>query len=100
MSESEKNQVFRNLNIDDRSGSYNAYEEDIALVNFYFEESTIFQYYRERRMTIVAMISQIGGVLGLFLGFSLVSFVELFYWFILRSACIFFKKRQGINSSP
>ena len=26
--------------------SYNAYEEDIALVSFYFEEPTVFEYTR------------------------------------------------------
>ena len=35
-------------------------------------------------MTIVGFISQVGGVLGLFLGFSLVSIVELIYWFLFR----------------
>ena len=47
---------------------YDAYEKDIALVHFYFETSTIFQYYRQQKVTIVGFISQVGGVLGLFLG--------------------------------
>ena len=75
--------VFDHMN-NQKDVEYNAYEKDIALVHFYFETSTIFQYYRERKVTIVGFISQVGGVLGLFLGFSLVSIVELIYWFLFR----------------
>ena len=75
--------VFDHMN-NQKDIEYNAYEKDIALVHFYFETSTIFQYYRERKVTIVGFISQVGGVLGLFLGFSLVSIVELIYWFLFR----------------
>ena len=32
-------------------------------------------------MTIIDFISSLGGVFGLFLGFSLISFVEIIYWF-------------------
>jgi len=32
-------------------------------------------------MTIIDFISSLGGVFGLFLGFSLLSFVEIIYWF-------------------
>ena len=75
--------VFDHMN-NQKDIEYNAYEKDIALVHFYFGTSTIFQYYRERKVTIVGFISQVGGVLGLFLGFSLVSIVELIYWFLFR----------------
>ena len=32
-------------------------------------------------MTIINFISSLGGVFGLFLGFSLISFIEIIYWF-------------------
>ena len=32
-------------------------------------------------MTSIDFISSLGGVFGLFLGFSLISFVEILYWF-------------------
>ena len=35
-------------------------------------------------MTLLDFISQIGGLLGLFMGFSVISFVEVFYWFSFR----------------
>ena len=32
-------------------------------------------------MTIINFISSLGGVFGLFLVFSLISFIEIIYWF-------------------
>ena len=39
------------------------------------------EYERSLKMTEIDFISSLGGVFGLFLGFSLLSFVEIFYWF-------------------
>ena len=71
--------IFIKMN-EDETGNYMAYEKDVALVNFYFDSSTVIQYYRERRLTFTSFVSQIGGLLGLCLGFSMVSIVELIYW--------------------
>ena len=57
----------------DGNPTYNAYEKDIAMVNFYFDKSSILQYIRQERMTKVDYISQIGGLLGLFMGISFIS---------------------------
>ena len=35
-------------------------------------------------MTLVDYISQIGGLLGLFIGFSLISAIEIVYWLTFR----------------
>ena len=43
-----------------------------------------FKFLREARMTPVGFISQVGGLMGLCLGFSLLSFIELVYWFTYR----------------
>jgi uncharacterized membrane protein len=75
--------VFNYMNTDDDK-DYHAYERDIAIAHFYFDSSTIFQYSRQNRLTLTAFISQIGGVLGLCIGFSIVSLVELAYWFLYR----------------
>ena len=40
--------------------------------------------FREARMTVINYISQVGGLMGLCLGFSLLSAVELIYWFTYR----------------
>ncbi len=64
--------------------TYDAYSKDIAKVTFFFESSTVFQFTRDERMTFVGYISQLGGLLGLFMGFSFVSAAEIIYWFTIR----------------
>ena len=54
--------------------------------------STEFQ--RSLRMTIVDFIGSVGGLFGLCLGFSLISFFELLYWFLVRTA------RGSLSSLP
>ena len=46
----------------------------------------VFEYIREARMTPVAFMSQVGGLMGLCLGFSFLSVVELMYWVTFRMA--------------
>ena len=70
----------------EESPTYNAYERDIALVHFYFDKSSILQFTRQKRMTLVDYISQMGGLLGLFIGFSFISGAELIYWLTFRLA--------------
>ena len=53
-------------------------------MSFYFSSPTVFQYRRQQRMTAVDFASQVGGLLGLCLGFSLCSFIEIAYWFGAR----------------
>ena len=75
------------------------------MVTFYFGTNTVFEYSREvadsfkfesnmktykvttcreARMTMINYISQVGGLMGLCLGFSFLSAVELVYWFTYR----------------
>ena len=66
------------------SPTYDAYEKDIAIVNFYFGKSTFWQFQRAENMTLADYIAQLGGFLGLFLGFSFVSAIEILYWLTIR----------------
>ncbi len=77
--ENEKESVFKYKNsvVD---VEYDAYEKDIATANFYFESSTVLQYVRKPRLTWIGIVGLIGGLLGICLGFSIISLVELFYW--------------------
>ena len=68
----------------EKNPKYDAYEKDIAMVTFFFESSTVFEYTREERMTLIQYISQMGGLLGLCIGFSLISGVEIIYWLTIR----------------
>ena len=77
------------IKIFDESGeeipkSYDAYEKDIAMVTFFFETNTVFEFSRDQRLTMVGFISQMGGLLGLWMGFSFISAFEILYWCTLR----------------
>ena len=82
---------------------YNAYQKDIAIVNIFFGEPTVYgelQYYlnqltptnetcfpefeRLPKMTWLDFISGFGGLCGLCLGISFVSLAEILYWFSVR----------------
>ena len=80
----EKSQVFKEINKKDGNSKYNAYDKDVAIVNFYFESSTCFEFVRQPRMTIIDFISNVGGLLGLCMGISFVSAVELIYWLTIK----------------
>ena len=62
--------------------SYDAFERDIAMVNFYFENPLIFQFGKQERMTFFNFLAQLGGTFGLFMGISFISIIELVYWLI------------------
>ena len=83
-SKSEKKQVFANAN--KGKNNYDAYEKDVAIANFYFQSSTCFEFVRQPRMTIIDFISSVGGLLGLCMGISFVSAVELVYWLTVKLA--------------
>ena len=68
----------------EKNPKYDAYEKDIAMVTFFFAPSTVFEYKREERMTMIQYISQMGGLLRLCIGFSLISGVEIIYWLTIR----------------
>lgn len=40
---------------------------------------------RKQHFNELDVLSYVGGLLGLFAGFSVLSFIELFYWFTIRS---------------
>ena len=84
--------------------TYNAWEEDLATLNIFFRQETVmgetfmnlliqkrkeimlFPQELERGISMgpVEFVSSLGGLFGLFLGFSVVSFIEIIYWVTLR----------------
>ena len=78
--------IFMAANVDANGDlkSYDAYDKDIAMVTFFFETNTVFEFSRDMRMTMVGYISQMGGLLGLWMGFSFISAVEILYWCTIR----------------
>ena len=67
-----------------RNPYYDAFENDIGVVNFYFDKSTVLEFKRAQRMKTEDYISQMGGLIGLGIGFSFVSAVEIIYWITIR----------------
>ena len=64
--------------------TYNAFENDIAMVHFYFEREDILQLKRSEKVSIADLLSSFGGNLGLGLGFSCISLAEIIYWLTIR----------------
>ena len=59
--------------------TYDAYDNDIAIVEFYFKKSSVIEFSTNVRMSWIDFFSAIGGLLGLCIGVSIVTFVELFW---------------------
>ena len=58
-------------------------KENIAKVYIYLREPFVKQIKREEKTTYATLIGTTGGLLGLFLGFSVISMVELLYMICL-----------------
>ncbi|XP_065365443.1 pickpocket protein 28-like [Calliphora vicina] len=59
-------------------------EENIAVVHMYFKENSFRSNMQTEFVGISDFLSSIGGLMGLFLGFSFVSIAELIYYAIIR----------------
>lgn len=60
-------------------------------VNIQFLSWPIIRYQRDVLFGWVDLLVSFGGIAGLFLGFSLLSLLEIFYYFTLRAGCMFVK---------
>lgn len=63
---------------------YDAYKKDIGILNIFFSEKKILKYVTKNRMSNFDFLSQIGGSLGLAMGISIISVIEVIYWFAFR----------------
>jgi acid-sensing ion channel, other len=94
-----QDRVNENLRIMD---SYNTYENDIAQVTFYFQSPTVLAFGRGARLTVLEFVGQIGGLMGLCIGFSFVSVVEVVYLFLIKpimTRCNLCKQNSGSQQS-
>jgi Amiloride-sensitive sodium channel len=69
-----------------------------SLVNVYFNSFEFFPHILQQQFTLIDFISYTGGALGLFLGFSVLSFVEILYYFSVRVVCFRLTKRKVSSS--
>ena len=74
--------VFQEKVLEDPT--YDAFENDIAMVNFYFEKDRVFQFKRKQPFTWFNFVAQAGGMFGFGFGFSLISAAEIVYWVTVR----------------
>ncbi|CAO1385585.1 unnamed protein product [Diamesa serratosioi] len=65
------------------------FDEDkyATLLRIYFEEDQFISVTRSELFGVVDFLSNCGGLLGLFMGISILSIVEFIYYFSLRWAC-------------
>ncbi len=68
---------------------YDAYDRDIAILNVYFETPTVLEYTTQHSKTWFDFISAVGGNGGLFIGFSIVTILEI-VWFIFQAISLYF----------
>jgi acid-sensing ion channel, other len=65
-------------------------------LNIEFLSWPIIRYKREVLFGFVDLLVSFGGIAGLFLGFSLLSAVEIVYYFTMRAGCMLVKSRVNI----
>ena len=67
-----------------KNPTYNAFQKDIGLINVFFGDKHIVTYAKRNRMTFSDFMSKIGGSAGLAMGISIISCIEIVYWFTFR----------------
>lgn len=68
-------------------------KDDEYRINIEFLTWPIIRYKREVLFGWVDLLVSFGGIAGLFLGFSLLSGVEIIYYFTIRAGCMMYKNR-------
>ena len=58
---------------------YDAYEKDIAVLNVFFDSPTVMQFKSQPRQSWTDYFSAVGGALGLCIGLSIMTLVELIF---------------------
>ena len=74
---------------------YDAYEEDMAEVVFFFSKPVSTELLSSPRMTVFDFVASLGGILGLLMGVSFISVIEIAYWFSVKLAEAAFKDKES-----
>ncbi|XP_076161404.1 pickpocket protein 28 isoform X2 [Ptiloglossa arizonensis] len=70
------------------------FTENMAVVHLFFVESQFTKYMKNELFGFTEFLSSTGGLLGLFMGFSFLSLVEIVYFLTLRICCRMYKNNQ------
>ena len=62
-----------------RDTLYNYARENLALVNIYIKQPVVTKILRDQRVPIIWFVANCGGILGLCMGFSIVTVFEVFH---------------------
>ena len=76
----------------ENAADYNAFKQDIALVNFYFEQAYVQQYKRQHSLKMADYVAQVGGLFSFAFGMSLISIFEVVWHFIIQPIINIFKR--------
>ena len=55
-------------------------DQNIVTIKIFAARKTALRIQRTATMSVIDMISNVGGTIGLFLGFSILSVVEVLFW--------------------
>ncbi|XP_033190867.1 pickpocket protein 28 [Bombus vancouverensis nearcticus] len=70
------------------------FSTNMAVVHLFFVDSQFTKYMKNELFGFTEFLSNTGGLLGLFMGFSFLSLVEIMYFATLRFWCRIYKKRH------
>nr|CAH7720558.1 unnamed protein product [Callosobruchus chinensis] len=87
------NSIRKKIDIPDNTSA-----ESITVVHFFFMKSSYNKLIKSELFAFTDIVSNIGGLLGLFMGFSIMSIVEIIYFLSLRLWCSYHKERSIKNS--
>ncbi|CAG4932747.1 unnamed protein product [Colias eurytheme] len=64
------------------------FTKNMLVIHFYFEDKTFLRFTKGEIFGLTEFLSNTGGLLGLCMGFSMMSAVELLYYVTLRALCV------------
>jgi len=73
---------------------------EFSRLHIYFQKEFVIQYKRDQLYGIEDLVSNIGGLMGLCLGCSLLSGVEFLYFFTLRWITLLCRKKPDHQVAP
>ena len=76
--------------------TYDAFDEDIALLEIVFDTSTMFVYQSSSTENWVNYLADVGGLLGIVLGMGFISFIEVI-WLIVRLLSAWFGCKNWVS---
>ncbi|XP_032675500.1 pickpocket protein 28-like [Odontomachus brunneus] len=76
----------------------NYFTKNMAMIHIFFVDSQFTKYVKTELFGFTEFLSSTGGLLGLFLGFSFLSFMEIVYFATMRLWCRLY--RQRASSKP